>query len=154
VLSWDLEGIRTLEASSSVGGVLLDELEPDVDLEFDALVAAWTAEQGYDEEHPYSEAQDCLDALLEARAVMAAMQAQEQRCLARLEALALESVGPDATAKITAARLRAGSFEERDAEAREGRSVMIRDLDEGMSELIQLLPTVYAAAAFDPRSRF
>jgi hypothetical protein len=58
-----------------------------------------------------------------------------------------------ATAKIAAARLRAGSFEERHAKAREGRRVTIRDLDEGMSELVQLLPTVYAAGVFDRLTR-
>jgi hypothetical protein len=57
------------------------------------------------------------------------------------------------TARIAAARLRAGSFEERHARAREGRTVVIRDLDEGMSELAQLLPTVYAAAVFDRLTR-
>lgn len=234
-----------------------DALQQDVDREFDGIVSTWTAEQG-----EYSEARDCLDTLIEARAVMASMQAQEQRCLARLEAIALESGAPGsgaptaggqksesesrdsapreiawrsmvaeiavatrladrtvqammgratelvstlpavldalesgrisightrvilehavgiegaaredyeritvaraeattpgklaATAKIAAARLRPGSFEDRHAEARENRRVSIRDLDDGMSELNQLLPTPYAAAIFDRLTR-
>ncbi len=241
-----MESIRDIEASLSVEGVLLQDVEPDLEAEFDALVEGWIADQDRFE-GPYSEAQDCLDALLEARAVMASMQAQEQRCLARLEAIALESAGEGATgtakelawrsmvaevavatrqadrtvqtamgrasalvsslpatlaaletgqislsharvilehadgieadalreyehitvvraeattpgklastAKVAAARLRAGSLEERHARAREGRSVSIRDLAEGMSELVQLLPTVYAAAVFDRLTR-
>jgi hypothetical protein len=222
-------------------------LQRDFDSEFDGIVSTWTAEQG-----EYSEARDCLDALLEVRTVMASMQAQEQRCLARLEALALESAGPGsgasaadgsarelawrsmvaeiavatrladrtvqammgratelvttlplvldalesgsisigharvilehatgiegaaredyeritvaraaattpgklaATAKIAAARLRAGTFEDRHAESRENRRVSIRDLDDGMSELTHLLPTPYAAAIFDRLTR-
>ncbi|HEU4850128.1 MAG TPA: DUF222 domain-containing protein, partial [Terrimesophilobacter sp.] len=57
------------------------------------------------------------------------------------------------TAKIAAARLRAESFEERHARSREGRKITIRDLDEGMSELVHILPTVYAAAVFDRLTR-
>jgi hypothetical protein len=44
----------------------------------------WTAEHGH-----YDEAQDCLDELLEARAIKASAEAREQQCLARLEAIAL-----------------------------------------------------------------
>ncbi len=58
-----------------------------------------------------------------------------------------------ATARFAAARLRPGTFEERHAKARELRAVSIRDLDEGMSELTHLLPTVYAAAIFDRLTR-
>lgn len=234
------------EAMTSVDDAFGEDLDAEFGVEFDAMVEAWIADHERFE-GPYSEAQECLDALLEARAVVASMQAQEQRCLARLEALALESVTEEAsgvakelawrsmvaevavatrqadrtvqsmlgrasalvsslpatldalesgrislsharvilehasgiepealheyeritvsraeaatpgklaaTAKITAARLRAGSFEERHVKAREGRSVTIRDLDDGMSELIQLLPTVYAAAIFDRLTR-
>jgi hypothetical protein len=245
-----MKSTPALEAMTSDVSALVADVDPDVELEFDALVAAWIAEQGYDEEHPYSEAQDCLDALLEARAIKASAEAREQQCLARLEAIALESAESDgrathgdtaeiawrsmaaeiavatrladrtvqtmmgratalvhrlpsvlealgcdrisfgharvilehaagiegaaleeyqritlgraetttpgklaATARIAAARLRAESFEERHAKARDGRRVTIRDLDEGMSELIQLLPTVYAAAVFDRLTR-
>lgn len=221
------------------------ERYPDVDVEFDEIVAAWAAERD-ESRGEYDEAQECLDRLLEARSVMASMQAQEQWCLARLEAIALESakgasgkereiawrsmaaeiavatrladrtvqsmmgrastlvndlpvvleslergrislghaqvilehaVGIEGAAlveyqrvtvdraetttpgrlaglaKITAARLRAQSFEERHAQARDGRKLTIRDLDDGMSELVHLLPTVYAAAIFDRLTR-
>ncbi len=242
-----MENIGDLEANPSVDDVFEEDFYREFDLDLDAMVASWIAEMGL--EGPHSEAEECLDALLEARSVMAAMQAQEQRCLARLEALALDSV-PDTgsvdgrereiawrsmageiavatrqadrtvqtmmgrasalvatlpatvealesgrislghvrviqehavgieadalaeyeritldraevttpgrlagTAKIAAARLRAESFEERHARAREGRTLTIRDLDDGMSELIHTLPTVYAAAVFDRLTR-
>ncbi|MBB5631988.1 hypothetical protein BKA04_000211 [Cryobacterium mesophilum] len=258
-----MEDIRNLGAAPSVEAAFPQDFDPgferEFDAEFDEMVAAWAAEQRATEQlaferGEYDEAQDCLDRLLEARSVMAAMQAQEQRCLARLEALALESVrntgaaGADAgsskereiawrsmaaeiavatrladrtvqsmmgrattlvhelpdvldslecgrislghahvilenaagieggslveyqritldraesttpgrlaaTAKITAARLRAESFEKRHARARDARTLTIRDLDDGMSELVHVLPTVYAAAIFDRLTR-
>ena len=243
VFAWSMEDIEAVAAQATVD----DVLQQDFDREFDGIVSTWTAEQG-----EYSEARDCLATLLESRAVMAAMQAQEQRCLARLEAIALESAAlrPGAstaggsareiawrsmvaeiavatrladrtvqammgratelvttlpavldalesgrisigharvilehatgiegaaredyeritvaraeattpgklaaTAKIAAARLRAGTFEDRHAEARENRRVSIRDLDDGMSELTHFLPTPYAAAIFDRLTR-
>ena len=247
VLGEGMEDIRDVEAAASVDGVFEQDFYREFDLDLDAMVASWAAEVGL--EGPCSEVEECLEALLEARAVMAAMHAQEQRCLARLEALALDSV-PDAgsvdgrereiawrsmaaeiafatrmadrtvqtmmgrasalvsnlpatvealesgrislghvrviqehavgieadalqeyeritldraevttpgrlagTAKIAAARLRAESFEERHARAREGRTLTIRDLDDGMSELTHVLPTVYAAAVFDRLTR-
>lgn len=248
-----MEGIEAVAAQATID----DALQQDFDDEFDGIVSNWTAEQG-----EYSEARDCLDRLLETRAVMASMQAQEQRCLARLEAIALESAAPGfgsptahsqksttesrdnaskeiawrsmvaeiavatrladrtvqammgratelvstlpavlealesgrisightrvilehatgiegaarehyeritvaraeattpgklaTTAKIAAARLRPGTFEDRHAEARDLRRVSIRDLDDGMSELSHLLPTPYAAAIFDRLTR-
>ena len=81
-----MESIRTAAASPAIDGAL----QRYFDHEFDAMVSVWETEQG-----EYSEARDCLDALLEARAVMASMQAQEQRCLARLETLALASAEPN-----------------------------------------------------------
>lgn len=233
-----MESIEVIAAQASIDGAI----QQGFDDEFDAMVSNWTAEQG-----DYCEAQACLDALLESRSAMAAMQAQEQRCLARLEAIALESAGPTeggsereiawrsmvaeiavatrladrtvqamigratelvstlpatlealesgrisighvrvileyatgiegaaredyeriavaraeattpgklaSTAKIAAARLRPGAFEDRHSEAREGRRLSIRDLDDGMSELSHLLPTPYAAAIFDRLTR-
>ena len=233
-----MESIRTAAASPAID----DALQRYFDHEFDAMVSVWETEQG-----EYSEARDCLDVLLEARAVMSSMQAQEQRCLARLETLALASAEPNpsgttseiawrsmaaeiavatrladrtvqammgratqlvstlpatlealesgrisigharvilehasgiegearedyeritvaraevttpgklaSTAKIAAARLRPGTFEDRHAQARDGRRVSIRDLDDGMSELSHLLPTPYAAAIFDRLTR-
>lgn len=221
------------------------ELDWDFDREFDDLVAAWSAHHG-----DYDETQDCLDALVETRTMIASLQAREQRCLARLEAIALESakaapksphqdnreiawrsmvaeiavatrladrtvqsmvssaaalvgslpatlialdagrislaharvilehsVGIDedrradyerqlieraeattpgklaTTAKIVSARLRAETFEERHAAACETRTVSIRELDNGMSELLHLLPTPFAAAIFDRLTR-
>lgn len=88
-----MDGIPIIEAAPSVD----EAIQRDFDLEFDAMVEAWAAEQSRYDRPAGWEAQDCLDALLEARAVMAAMQAQEQRCLARLEALAWESAGEKAT---------------------------------------------------------
>lgn len=214
--------------------------------EFEALVAQWHAQREA-ESAERTEVDDQLNALLEARAVMAAMQAREQECLARLGELALDEAGPRAngetremawrsmsaeiavatrlsdrtvqtmmdrayrlvtrlphtldalqsgrisqghvrvilehshgiegaaltqyeqvtvtraesatpgqlaaTAKIAAARLRAATLEERHAEGRGQRSVSIRDLDDGMSELTHHLPTVYAAAIFDRLTR-
>jgi Domain of unknown function (DUF222) len=221
------------------------EFDGDFDREFDALVAAWAAEP-----RDTDETQDCLNALLETRTVIASLQAREQRCLARLEALALASTGAEtasgnretrqlawrsmvaeiavamrladrtvqsmvssasslvdslpatlsalesgsismaharvilehslelddvsradyeqkmiaraesttpgklaASAKIMAARLRTDSFEERHVAACETRSISLRDLDNGMSELIHRLPTPYAAAIFDRLTR-
>ncbi|MEO6942180.1 MAG: DUF222 domain-containing protein, partial [Terrimesophilobacter sp.] len=228
--------------SAADAAAMKDALQQDFDLQFDALVELWAAE--HDE---YDEAQDCLDALLETRTVMASMHAREQRLLARLEALALDPMGlaaatgsrelawrslaaeiavatrqsdrtvqsmmgratdlvsrlpltlealesgrisighvrvilehstgleRDALAeyetvalsraeattpgklaasvKIAASRLRTESFEDRHAEARELRSVSIRELGEGMSELLHLLPTPFAAAIFDRLTR-
>ncbi|GAA3744831.1 HNH endonuclease signature motif containing protein [Leifsonia bigeumensis] len=241
-----MESIRIDETSP----IHADAVQEDFDAEFDAMVASWSAERWLFENGESNEAQECIDALLEARAIKASAEAREQQCLARLEALALESaeaeapsahgdsreiawrsmaaeiavatrmsdrtvqammgratalvhtlpsvldaLGADrisfgharvilehavgiepaaldeyqritleraeettpgrlaATAKIAAARLRAESFEERHARAREGRKVTIRDLDGGMSELVQVLPTVYAAAVFDRLTR-
>ncbi|MBX3092231.1 MAG: DUF222 domain-containing protein, partial [Cryobacterium sp.] len=212
------------------------DFDRDFDLEFDALVAAWVGEHG-----EYDETQECLDALVETRTVIASLQAREQRCLARLEAIALEnakaapkpehqdyreiawrsmvaeiavatrladrtvqsmvssatalvrslpatmaaldagrislaharvilehSVGIDdarradyerqlieraeattpgklaTTAKIVSARIRTETFEERHAAACDTRTVSIRELDNGMSELLHLLPTPFA----------
>ena len=243
----------------AVTAIVRDDLsQEDFDVEFDAMVQKWAAERWAAEHGEYDEAQDCLDALLEARAIKASAEAREQQCLARLEAIALASANhsnsaqsnsaqPDAgssareiawrsmaaeiavatrqadrtvqsmmgqatalvhdlpavlealgcgriafgharvilehaigiesdaleeyqritldraetttpgklaaTAKIAADRLRAESFEERHARAREARSVSIRDLDNGMSELLHLLPTPFAAAIFDRLTR-
>lgn len=57
------------------------------------------------------------------------------------------------SAKIAAARLRAGGFEDRHASARAFRRVTITELDDGMSELIHVMPSVYAAAVFDRLTR-
>ncbi len=232
--------------------------DAEFDLEFDAMVANWSAEQWTAEHGEYDEAQDCLDALLEARAIKASAEAREQQCLARLEAIALASadrskpgeaepkrsnVGSNAheiawrsmvaeiavatrqadrtvqammgqatvlvhdlpavldaltcgrisfgharvilehalgiegdaldeyqrltldraeittpgklaaAARVAAVRLRAGAFEEQHVRAREARNVSIRDLDNGMSELLHLLPTPFAAAIFDRLTR-
>jgi hypothetical protein len=221
------------------------ELDWDFDREFDDLVAAWEEEHG-----DYDETQDCLDILVETRTMIASLQAREQRCLARLEAIALESakaapkpehqdyreiawrsmvaeiavatrladrtvqsmvssatalvrslpatmaaldagrislaharvilehsVGIDdarradyerqlieraeattpgklaTTAKIVSARIRTETFEERHAAACDTRTVSIRELDNGMSELLHLLPTPFAAAIFDRLTR-
>ncbi len=230
----------------SIGGaavevVIHDATQQDFDREFDTMVGTWAAEQG---EH--NVVRDCLDALVETRAVMAAMHAREQRLLAHLERIAIDSkvagssdskeiawrsmiaevsvvmrladrtvqtmmgtatafvetmpttlealetgrislaharvilehaVGIDntvrsdferlmieraevttpgklaASARIAAARLRAETFEERHTTAKESRSIYIRDLDNGMSELLHLLPTPFAAAIFDRLTR-
>ncbi len=57
------------------------------------------------------------------------------------------------TAKKLATSMNAESFEERHAHARDARSVTIRDLDDGMSELLHMLPTPFAAAIFDRLTR-
>ncbi|MBX3087483.1 MAG: DUF222 domain-containing protein [Cryobacterium sp.] len=240
-------------------GPAVDELELDFGLEFDRLVANWVAEQSTSSAEynaaEYSEAQGWLDALLEARAVMAAMQAREQECLARLEEIALEEAGPHAsglnqelawrsmvaevavatrqadrtvqvqfnlarrllalpkvsdalargrisiqharviaehsiglsaagdaaearggalaeyeelaltraeattpgklasTARALAARLQQEPFEERAGRASEDRCVEIRELEDGMSQLVHTLPTVFASAIFDRLTR-
>ena len=90
-----MEGIEAIAAQATID----DALQQDFDDEFDVMVSNWTAEQG-----EYSEARDCLDTLLEARVVMASMQAQEQRCLARLEAIALESAAPGSGAPTAGGR--------------------------------------------------
>jgi hypothetical protein len=255
VLSEGMENIGAV----AVTAIVRDDLsQEDFDVEFDAMVQKWAAERWAAEHGEYDEAQDCLDALLEARAIKASAEAREQQCLARLEAIALASADhsnsahsnsaqPDAgssareiawrsmaaeiavatrqadrtvqsmmgqaaalvhdlpavlealgcgriafgharvilehamgiesdaleeyqritldraetttpgklaaTAKIAADRLRTESFEERHARAREARSVSIRDLDNGMSELLHLLPTPFAAAIFDRLTR-
>ena len=253
-----MKSIPADEASLSVAGVFSHDVGPDIDsefgpeldAEFEAMVASWALEQAR-LDGQYSEADECLDGLVETRAVIASLHAREQRLLARLEALALgpadapegasvsgmtreiawrsmvaevavatrqadrtvqtamghasmlvsrlpmtlealecgritlgharvilehaTGIEPDAmaeyegivvsqaedttpgqltaTARFAAARLRPGTFEERHAKARELRAVSIRDLDEGMSELTQLLPTVFAAAIFDRLTR-
>lgn len=221
------------------------DVDGDFDREFEAMVAVLAAEHG-----DYDETQDCLDTLVETRTVIASLQAREQRCLARLEAIALapadgessvenqksremawrsmvaevsvatrladrtvqtmmgaatalvdslpatldaldsgrisiaharvilehatgidgsarsdferlmveraEATTPGklaSSAKIAAASLRAESFEERHAKACESRNVSIRDLDNGMSELLHVLPTPFAAAIFDRLTR-
>lgn len=58
-----------------------------------------------------------------------------------------------AAAKIAADRFRAETFEERHARAREARGVSIHDLDNGMSELVHVLPTPFAAAIFNRLTR-
>lgn len=206
------------------------------------MVHVWAADQ---DEH--DETQDCLDALVETRAVMAAMHAREQHLLAQLESIAVGSESSGGTvnsreiawrsmvaevavmlrladrtvqsmmgaatalvrtlpatlealesgqislaharvilehahgidgeerstferlmieracsatpgklasaARIAAARLRAESFEESHAEACGARGVFLRDLDNGMSELLHLLPTPFATAIFDRLTR-
>src|SRR5690554_1606659 len=76
------------------------ELEVDhdiqLDVEFEALVAQWYAQRDA-EAAERTEVDDQLDALHEARAVMASMQAREQQCLARLGELALDEAGPRAS---------------------------------------------------------
>ena len=90
-----MENIGAATARAAHPGVAEAEFEgrsdAEFDLEFDALVANWSAERWAAEYGDYDEAQDCLDALLEARAVKASAEAREQQCLARLEAIALES---------------------------------------------------------------
>lgn len=248
------EGMENIGAGAVAAIVRDDVSQEDFDVEFDAMVEKWAAERWAAEHGEYDEAQDCLDALLEARAIKASAEAREQQCLARLEALALASadrenpaharmsgsdsreiawrsmaaeiavatrqadrtvqsmmgratslvhglpvvlealgcgrisfgharvilehavgIGSDAldeyqritlnraetttpgklavTAKIAADRLRAETFEERHARSRETRSISIRDLDNGMSELLHLLPTPLAAAIFDRLTR-
>jgi hypothetical protein len=237
-----MEGVLIVPAQLAADAAL-----EDFEADFDEVVGAWIAEQNAAWYADYDEAQDCLEALLETRTVLAEMQAREQRCLARLEELALEDAGATApglikelawrsmvaevavatrqadrtvqtqlgraaklvadlpktlaalesgrisfqharvilehaegieadalpeyeeltvsraesttpgklasTARIAAARLREGSFEERHAKARDERRVEIRDLDDGMSQLIHWLPTVHAAAIFDRLTR-
>ncbi len=253
-----MEGIRSGAQTASVAaprsaterGPAVEELELDFDLEFDRLVANWVAELSSPGAE-YSEAQDWLDALLEARAVMAAMQAREQECLARLEEIALNEAGAHAsglnqelawrsmvaevavatrqadrtvqtqfnlarrllalpkvaealargrisiqharviaehsiglntagtrggalaeyeelaltraesatpgklasTARALAAKLQQEPFEERAARASEGRCVEIRELEDGMSQLVHTLPSVFASAIFDRLTR-
>src|SRR6185312_5513435 len=95
VLSQGMEDIGAAAARVAHPGVAEAEFESrsdaEFDLEFDAMVANWSAERWAAEHGDYDEAQDCLDALLEARAVKASAEAREQQCLARLEAIALES---------------------------------------------------------------
>jgi hypothetical protein len=252
-----MENIGAAAATVAHDDVAQDEFgirsDAEFDLEFDALVANWLAERWAAEHGDYDEVQDCLDALLEARTLKASAEAREQQCLARLEALALESADRDtpeqsdassrsreiawrsmvaeiavatrqadrtvqsmmgratalardlpavldalacgrisfaharvihehsigiegdaldeyqrltlgraetttpgklaARAKVAAVRLRAESFEQRHARAREDRAVSIRDLDNGMSELLHVLPTPLAAAIFDRLTR-
>lgn len=57
------------------------------------------------------------------------------------------------SAKVLAARLQSTTFEERHSQACELRHVTIRDLNNGMSELLHLLPTPLAAAIFDRLTR-
>ena len=84
------------EASLSVAGVFSHDVGPDIDsefgpeldAEFEAMVASWALEQAR-LDGQYSEADECLDGLVETRAVIASLHAREQRLLARLEALAL-----------------------------------------------------------------
>lgn len=57
------------------------------------------------------------------------------------------------SARIMAARLRAGTFEERHVSARDARSILVRDLDDGMSELLHVLPTPLAVAIFHRLTR-
>lgn len=253
-----MEDIRSDGAATSVPEVFPEAILPDIasDLDaefgadFDAMIASWAAEQARLDGR-YSEAEECLDGLQETRMVIANLQAREQRLLARLEVLALESADPPegapasgmtreiawrsmvaevavatrqadrtvqtamgrastlvsllpttldalecgriaigharvilehasgitadalpeyeaivvaqaegttpgklaAAARIAAARLRPGTFEDRHAAARELRSVSIHDLDEGMSELSHVVPTVFAAAIFDRLTR-
>lgn len=261
-----MEGIRSEAQVASVAvssakeyHPAVDELELDFDLEFDRMVANWVVDQSTSSAEynavEYSEAQHWLDALLEARAVMAAMQAREQECLARLEEIALEEAGPHASglnqemawrsmvaevavatrqadrtvqvqfnlarrllalpkvsealargrisiqharviaehsiglssvgdaaearcgalaeyeelaltraeattpgklasaARALAARLQQEPFEERAARASEDRCVEIRELEDGMSQLVHTLPTVFASAIFDRLTR-
>lgn len=246
VLIGSMESVRKATADNVVqhADALHDfsAIQDDVDREFDALVDSWVQEHG-----EYDETRDCLDALVETRAVISAMHAREQRLLARLEAIALTSSEQDAhgesrelawrsmaaeiavatrqadrtvqsmmgratafvsklpvtidalehdrisiahahvilenamglpddalpeyervtvgraeettpgklaaTARLVAARLNTETFEERHAHASEARSVSLRDLDSGMSELIHTLPTAFAAAIFDRLTR-
>ena len=57
------------------------------------------------------------------------------------------------SARILAARFRAETFEKRHSKACELRELSIRDLDNGMSELLHVLPTPFAAAIFDRLTR-
>ncbi len=257
VLALSVESIRSVPVESGVrdelaagffDGVPEDFGPPpegfgsDVDREFDAMVDAWVAEHG-----EFDEVRDCLDLLVATRTVIAAMQAREQRLLARLEELALASAEPGrnsdsremawrsmaaeiaiatrqadrtvqsmmgratelvskfpvtldalergrisigharvivenaaalddtqraeyervavelaeettpgklaAAARVLGVRMAPQTFDERHAQAREARSVTIRDLDDGMSELLHLLPTPLAAAIFDRLTR-
>src|SRR5690606_22573268 len=81
----------------------------------------------------------------------AALEEYERVTVARAESTTPGKLAT--TAKTVAAKLRPGVFEERHAAARQERSITIRDLDEGMSELVHFLPTVYAAAIFDRLTR-
>lgn len=249
--------MENLEATAAVTALGDELLQAEVDAEFEAMAERW-AEQQRAKRGEYSEERECLDRLLETRAVLAALQAEEQQLLARMERIALEGAGsspregdPGAeratdrdreiawrstvatiavatrqadrtvqarlsaastlvhdfpqtfealasgriswghsrvivengsgitdaearaeyegltvaraeettpgklarTARIAAARLRPGTFEERHAAAREERGIAIRDLDNGMSELSHLLPTPFAAAIHDRLTR-
>ena len=75
----------------------------------------------------------------------------ERITLARAEATTPGKLAT--TAKIAAARLREESFDDRHAIARALRRVTISELDDGMSELTHVVPTVYAAAVFDRLTR-
>src|SRR5690554_6279679 len=75
---------------------LADESDIELDVEFEALVAEWYSQRDA-EAAERTEVEEQLDALLEARAVMASMQAREQQCLARLGELALDEAGPRAS---------------------------------------------------------
>lgn len=233
-----MESIRDAADQTAI----LDANQQSFDREFDAMINTWVTEHG-----EYDETQDCLDALVETRAVMAAMHAREQRLLAQLEGIARDSVdagrnsdardiawrsmvaeisvatrladrtvqtmigtatvlvetlpatlealetgrisiaharviiehvavinGDDrqnferamiaraenttpgklaSSAKILASRVRSDTFEERHEAECETRAISIRDLDNGMSELLHLLPTPFAAAIFDRLTR-
>lgn len=56
-------------------------------------------------------------------------------------------------ARLAAERLTEISFEERHARARERRSVVVSDVGDGMSQLIQILPTALAEAVWDRLTR-
>lgn len=261
VLSLSMESMQSVTATADAGDAVphadfvphadvvpvadVDALERDFDREFDAMVSAWI--EGAGVIGADDETQECLDALVETRAVVSAMHAREQRLLARLEAIALaspkleedprsreiswrsmaaeiavathqadrtvqsmlgnavkfveklpltlaalergdisiaharvilensalltsddlpeyeratvaaaEQTTPGklaSRARVLATRLSAHSFEERHERARDERAVMIRDLDNGMSELLHVLPTPFAAAIFDRLTR-
>src|SRR5690554_1617555 len=96
-----MENRRTPETSFASVDEVLNAADPgpeydpelDFDRELEALIEEW-AKQNEQERGEYSEARECLDGLLETRAVMASMQAQERRFLARLQELALDDAGP------------------------------------------------------------
>lgn len=75
----------------------------------------------------------------------------ERATVARAEATTPGKLS--ASARILAARMTAKDFEERHTQARDARAVTIRDLDNGMSELLHRLPTPFAAAVFDRLKR-
>lgn len=83
----------------------------------------------------------------------------DPEAVAEYERLALaraESTTPGklaSAARMISAKLRTQTFEDRHSSACESRCVTIRDLDDGMSELLHLLPTPFAAAIFDRLTR-